>query len=1308
MNMNEFKVHLRGNKSRDYREVQEFAKLMDVSSVLVKTLKVTVDSIVSLQALEKLLELPLLSLLETLTLEQGFSVGATCLDTLTQVVEAGHIPSLVSLEVIYRQDSWLSGGGAAAVLSTISQASSTFSQSWSSSRNGGFNSQSFNTSFSTSQSLPSISSETSRSALVSSGSWKGFASLARVIVNGWLPQFSLLQLNANFRCVDLGDEGAEGLAKLIETGKMTSVKELNLETSSISRGGFEALGQALLMGHLPKLTVLNLSGNSFPPASEDPNFGMMRLIIALEGNRLPALERIGLLGAGQQSTSTGMTSLYGNSIAEAIVEVYTRNTALTAKVDIDWPERALEVRWNLALDRNVKLTELLKRLSADGEDVPVRNAKIFICGFPSVGKTTLRKSLKRSRLRAFICNERKLHKEVPTRGIEVSHIKGRVRRTEAKGTLRLTLWDLAGQEEFHVLHSSFLPDLGMANGKATTFVVVLKAKFNRTRDQPSAKDELTYWLRFIASNSIAGVKRNVVVALNTLDGRPCNEKPQWCELLKQLHVIFEDILKIEKEPMVLDARLLRSVKKLRRSLFEQTGSVLQDLRWPKVCQYIQSNLQSWAKENQNFPVIHWDDFIGKMAASRIATHQLEAAVELLHETGDLIYFRKGSLGEGENPETKLIVLNPQWFCKRIVGELLLPDHMVREGERPLRNSVAPDGTLELQAITVYFNELLKKSPQVNYVVGMLIRLGLCYKVGDDKVLIPSFVENEELPVSLWEKTSTGQFTGRWVMGRSLGLMDTDRNALPKSIFRRLQVQLAQESELGGHPNSDYTVGKSFLAFKKSGMLIWVECDVEETDPRDDRVDVLCKPLLNLGREPGKYRKQQIELVEVVMERLLNLCYQWCPGLKFVQKIILPWSDSEGVKPMLERNTKFSLNDVRAMVQRNGLGVVSGDSDLNWTVNSKVVREVELLSSNDIDELEKKMANRLDAKKFQQLVEEFGLCPETSAEEESAGSTEDFSDLKKSKRWRRRGNNRPNAGFKGHILQEIRMTIVEEGQKTRQHVDQRINEVVQIAEEVATKFTETFEMQRLILQKVQNLESLTWQQMEVMVPRFMYLVDKSGSWLSLQRALPLKKAQLHLLCEARYNDRSLHPVDGQRGVEISKLNDWASSIAPLLENSIKVAMVAAQIVGGMLVPGLQLMFPGFENKEADSLSTMLAQELMTSDAEGSNTTAGSRRCTAVELNESARYTLKNLLGEPLQTKVSEKFGLKRVMLDEFATPKMAWICASFPKINHGASKLRLSASKESVLTEVTVESVQETQEKRVSNSNSFVCFPGLFT
>ncbi|KAL2654138.1 hypothetical protein R1flu_022266 [Riccia fluitans] len=266
MDIHEFKVHLRGNKSRDDREVQEFAKLEEVKGVAVKSLTLTINSVASVEAYRTLLELPFLSPV-LFTDIQDFSLGAVCLDTLAYALEAGHIRSLEKLDLRYsRKDSRVPEGG---VLSSSRmpedgvhdlQASSSNSQRLSSSINGDIHSQS----------LPSTSNEPPDREPSPPVSWKGFASLGAALRSGWLPNLEILELNASFDSVGFGDEGAEGLAMLIETGKLSSMQELNLENNSISRRGFEALGKALLCGYLPHLRVLNLSRNSFP--SKKPPF----------------------------------------------------------------------------------------------------------------------------------------------------------------------------------------------------------------------------------------------------------------------------------------------------------------------------------------------------------------------------------------------------------------------------------------------------------------------------------------------------------------------------------------------------------------------------------------------------------------------------------------------------------------------------------------------------------------------------------------------------------------------------------------------------------------------------------------------------------------------------------------------------------------------------------------------------------------------------------------------------------------------------------------------------------------------------
>ncbi len=87
-----------------------------------------------------------------------------------------------------------------------------------------------------------------------------------------------------------------------------------------------------------------------------------------------------------------------------------------------------------------------------------------------------------------------------TRGIEISLVKD--------SDIVVSIWDLAGQEEYHAFHDYMMPNFGdIVNPCSFLFLfgptrVMHVGEKNRSRKEPKVlKEELIYWLQFIASNT---------------------------------------------------------------------------------------------------------------------------------------------------------------------------------------------------------------------------------------------------------------------------------------------------------------------------------------------------------------------------------------------------------------------------------------------------------------------------------------------------------------------------------------------------------------------------------------------------------------------------------------------------------------------------------------------------------------------------------------------------------------------------------------------------------------------------------------
>jgi hypothetical protein len=80
---------------------------------------------------------------------------------------------------------------------------------------------------------------------------------------------------------------------------------------------------------------------------------------------------------------------------------------------------------------------------------------------------------------------------------------------------------------------------------------------------------------------------------------------------------------------------------------------------------------------------------------------LKGTTEYLHEMGEVVYFRSG-------PLSGTVVSDPELFCSKFVGELLLPKDLWEPRDRRIRNQIR-HGVLSIASLAEMFEEALKGS-----------------------------------------------------------------------------------------------------------------------------------------------------------------------------------------------------------------------------------------------------------------------------------------------------------------------------------------------------------------------------------------------------------------------------------------------------------------------------------------------------------------------------------------------------------------------------------------------------------------------
>ena len=140
--------------------------------------------------------------------------------------------------------------------------------------------------------------------------------------------------------------------------------------------------------------------------------------------------------------------------------------------------------------------------------VPVCRVKLYFCGPPSIGKTTLVDSLCRTWIESLWSSKetRAADEHNPderTAGVTVTQIK-------LGGACEFSAWDYAGHSEYYVTHELFLAD--------ATAVFAVLCDLHAPRDQ--RVEGVMYWLRFINTRFMRGDAAPAGTAAGTARGKP--------------------------------------------------------------------------------------------------------------------------------------------------------------------------------------------------------------------------------------------------------------------------------------------------------------------------------------------------------------------------------------------------------------------------------------------------------------------------------------------------------------------------------------------------------------------------------------------------------------------------------------------------------------------------------------------------------------------------------------------------------------------------------------------------------------------
>ena len=246
-----------------------------------------------------------------------------------------------------------------------------------------------------------------------------------------------------------------------------------------------------------------------------------------------------------------------------------------------------------------------------------------------------------------------------TRGIEVRAIE--------RDGIRVLLWDMAGQQEFHAFHDCMFPDIETSSFRLPSmFMFVWSPIESRNRKKGEEKTEsnfeasFRYWLRFLASKS-----RQSKIALRVIVVFTREDQMEYvsCALSRSIDSLrseFKGLIDIVNPPFEVDARKKASVKAVAECIFDIAKQMLQDIQLYNIYTKVGERLLDHLK-NTNERIITWNKFKEICHPFHLSSEaKLKAIALSLNESGNIIYING----------VEHIILDPNWFCNQIMGSLI--------------------------------------------------------------------------------------------------------------------------------------------------------------------------------------------------------------------------------------------------------------------------------------------------------------------------------------------------------------------------------------------------------------------------------------------------------------------------------------------------------------------------------------------------------------------------------------------------------------------------------------------------------------
>ncbi|KAG0586746.1 hypothetical protein KC19_2G113800 [Ceratodon purpureus] len=925
-------------------------------------------------------------------------------------------------------------------------------------------------------------------------------------------------------------------------------------------------------------------------------FSALRSNTSLESLDLTHCERLG----GKDVLGMIMDMLLHN---HSLREIKLQETGLEKDGDA-------EVVYAELRGRDKTIDQELEKAIRSMEHVPPNSARVYLCGNPKAGKTTLCQrwkdvqQLSTSGIKSGVTNDHQyslsnqvrtknrmgsfvpkrlrnimLKSSLPIKRAPLSSVEERTRGIEVHKILwdemSISLWDMAGQEEYHTFHDMMLPNRSSSGDSCFYFIVCNPSDavqcLHEKEQMSQLKRDISYWLVFIASNTRRSKSYlpHVTIIMTHHDLWGVDKGKEKLFRQKMKHIInklkgkFKLFLEFDKDLEFFEMENTRAsyndAIELKRHVHQYLKRMSSDLpKILKACVDFQSNMMKWSEDSSRKPFVKWDVFsqslskeatslgslkdVGNGILEKIKKHVAMS----LHNGGHIMYFE----------EIDMVILDPHWFCQNIIGHILF-----NCSELNHKGAIATNGIVSQQD----FKELVVDGETVyaahfEEILMMMTRLQICYEDGDKNIMIPSLLDGNPIPTN-WEEifgSSAEKFT---YVGLQLKTADESITKLTRGFFPRLQVYLRNKFRTKTYRL--YSNTKTFklfctgISFIVNGVQLFILQDIE------DSINIISRCC---GGGDSENRRVQKMIFDCVND-LRQTPTLGCPGVIFEEHIIFPSS----VANALDTN-KLQCISRKRLVEKV---LRAGDFKYSpsWVDEEGICRSIsakELLGDEEwLEFLQRRRQMVMELDKVLNL--ELQARSDIKNSNAPAAREHSNSDLVRKDSMKRFMAD----GFDSmkRLMQHNHKEMQDNHKEVMKRFDDLESNIIGFQEKLTSRVCSNIDSLMECLSHLDNSN----------IPKLPYIMESagmSGKRILLKMVPGLKSYQLHFMCEHR---DGFHIVENQSGCEVDIGNDQTRRFGIVMYWGITISVMLLK-VGAHVTAGMGSMVPDLTREFATILDT----------------------------------------------------------------------------------------------------------------------------